>query len=325
MTGVGVVHAKQRALAVVTLALLAVGLVACGSSGPTTTTTAPPTPTTTSTPSTAPAVAGIAAVPVQVIETADGQVGYRQLGTGTPLVLIMGLSGSIDDWAPSFVNALAERYRVVVFDNAGIGRTAPLPAPLTIGAMAEQTSAFISALGLGKVDVLGWSMGGMVAQALAVTHPSQVGRLVLAATQPGTGHALPVPPAGAAAVVSGNAAAVLKVLFPAGQAAAKRQYVAGIVSYPGFYGAPTTIIPAQAAAVVAWLDGTDTSGHLVGSIRVPTLVADGAIDALDPAGNDRQLAADIPGAQLVLYPDASHGFLFQDAAAFVPRIEQFLG
>jgi pimeloyl-ACP methyl ester carboxylesterase len=85
-----------------------------------------------------------------------------------------------------------------MFDNSGVGRTQELPPPLTIDAMADQTSALIDTLGLGRPDVLGWSMGGMIAQALAVLHPAQVGRLVLCATYPGTGAA--VPPSQAARV-----------------------------------------------------------------------------------------------------------------------------
>ena len=324
--GLELERVRRKTLAISVVALLAVGLTACSSTGPgkaNTTSTVPPTssaPPTTS----ASASPGITSVRVQVVETPDGRIAYRQLGNGTPLLLIMGLGGSIDDWEPAFVNALASHYRVIVFNNAGVGRTSPL-SPLTITAMAAQTSAFISALGLGRVDVLGWSMGGMVAQALTVVHPSQVSRLVLAATQPGTGHALPVPSAAAADVLSTNPATVLSVLFPPGQAAAERTYVNGILSYPGYYEAPRDTVLSQNVAVQAWISGAESPGHLVGAIRVPTLVADGTLDALDPVSNDRMLAAAIPGAQLVLYPAAGHAFLFQDAAAFVPRVENFLG
>ena len=125
--------------------------------------------------------------------------------------------------------------------------------------MADQTSAFITTLGLGRVDVLGWSLGGMVAQALAVQHPTQVDRLILAATQPGTGHAVPIPAAAAADAVSSNPATVLSVLFPSDQTVAEQQYVAGILSYPGYYSAPRAVLPSQAAAVESWLAGSDPS------------------------------------------------------------------
>jgi pimeloyl-ACP methyl ester carboxylesterase len=318
MKRAGLARARPRGAPLAIAALLVLGLAACGSSRPTS--AAATTPTTL-----VAARRGIASVRVQVVQTAEGSVAYRQLGKGTPLVLIMGVGGSIDGWEPAFVNALASSYRVIVFNNAGVGRTAALPAPLTITAMAGQTSAFISALGLHRVDVLGWSMGGMVAQALAVLHPTQVRRLVLAATQPGTGHALPIPAAAAADAVSANPADVLSALFPPGQAGAEESYVKGILSYPGFYGAPRTVVASQSAAIQAWIAGTDPAGHRVGAIGSPTLVADGTVDALDPLANDRMLATAMPGAQLALYPGAGHGFMFQDAASFVRRLKTFLG
>jgi pimeloyl-ACP methyl ester carboxylesterase len=134
-----------------------------------------------------------------------------------------------------------------------------------------------------------------------------------------------VPAAAAADAVSANPAAVLSVLVPPGQVAAEQKYVTGILTYPGYYGAPRDLLASQSAAVQAWLNGADASGRRVGGIRVPALVADGTVDALDPAANARLLAAAIPGAQMVLYPGAGHGFLFQDAASFVPRLERFLG
>jgi pimeloyl-ACP methyl ester carboxylesterase len=312
---------RATAMAMGTVALLTLGLVMFGSApaamAHADTSRSPARP--------AAASRGITSVRIRVIRTADGYVAYRQLGRGVPLLLIMGLGGSIDDWEPAFVNALASHYRVIEFDNAGVGRTSPLPAPLTVTSMAKQTSAFISALGLRRVDVLGWSMGGMIAQALTVLHPAQVRRLVLAATQAGTGHALPVPAAAGADAVSANPVAVLSVLFPPGQAVAEQTYVKGIFSYPHYYGAPRDLLPSQSAAVQAWIKGTDSPGHLIGAIRVPALVADGTLDALDPVANDRQLATTISGARLVLYRGAGHGFLFQDAASFVRLLEKFLG
>ncbi|MGH8979739.1 MAG: alpha/beta fold hydrolase, partial [Acidimicrobiales bacterium] len=177
----------------------------------------------------------IASQPVRVAHTADGPVGYRTVGHGQTLLMITGFGAGMDDWAPYFVDALARHYRVVVFDNAGVGKTGPMPSPLSIPEMAAQTSGLIAALHLGPCDVLGWSMGGLIAQSLAVTHPHQVRRLVLAATQAGTGKAVPVPAADQAALDGGNVVAVLGLLFPSDQAAATKRYVAGILSYHGYY------------------------------------------------------------------------------------------
>jgi pimeloyl-ACP methyl ester carboxylesterase len=263
--------------------------------------------------------------PTCVAHTADGDIGYREVGRGSPLVLIMGLGGSMDDWAPAFVDGLAAQHTVIVFDNAGVGRTSMLPSPLTVSAMADQTSALISALRLHRPAVLGWSLGGMVAQALAVRDPGQVARLVLAATQAGTGASLPIPAAAAAALNSPDPAVVLSVLFPADQLAAARAYAVAISQYPDFYQASTAVRAAQNAALQRWMAGEDPSGTHVGRIHAPVLVADGSSDALDPAPNSAILADSLCRARTILYPDAGHAFLFQDASAFVPAVERFAG
>ena len=119
----------------------------------------------------------------------------------------------MEDWDRRFVDALAAHHRVVLLDNAGIGATARLPG-LTVDAMANQTSALIDALGLKRVDVLGWSMGGMIAQALAVLHPSQVRRLVLCAAFPGDGRTVRPAQSAIDALESGNQAKLMSDLFP---------------------------------------------------------------------------------------------------------------
>lgn len=272
----------------------------------------------------APRPGDILTAPTLVAHTRYGDVGYREIGQGSPLLLIMGHGASMDAWAPDFVDALADRHTVVVFDNAGIGRTSELSAPLTVPAMADQTSALIRTLRLHRPAVLGWSLGGMVAQALAVRHPGQVSRLVLAATQAGTGTSLPVPPAAEAALNSPDPAVVLSVLFPADQLTAARGYAQSILRYPGYYGASSAVKSEQTSAAARWMAGEDPAGRLLRRIHVPTLVADGEQDALDPASNDVLLTHGIRRARLVLYPDAGHAFLFQDTASFVPTVQRFL-
>jgi pimeloyl-ACP methyl ester carboxylesterase len=260
----------------------------------------------------------------RVAHTPPGPVGYREVGSGSPLLLIMGFSGSMDYWPPSFIDALAAHHTVVVFDNAGVGRTSALNSPLTITAMANQTSALIAALRLHRPAVLGWSMGGMIAQALAVLHPRQVRRLILAATQAGTGRSLPIPPGPAAIVAGPNPAAALSVIFPRNQTRAAQTYVTSILEYKPFYTVSTATKSRQTAAIARWMAGKDRAGRKLASLRVPTLVADGTLDELDPTFNDRLLAKTIPGARLTLYPDAGHAFLFQDAPGFEAKIERFL-
>jgi pimeloyl-ACP methyl ester carboxylesterase len=278
--------------------LASIALGACGSS-----------------PGMAPGTASVVSAPVRIAHTGLGAVGYRVVGSGPPLVLIMGYSWTMEGWDPRLIHALARHNRVVMFDNAGVGRTQQLPPPFSIEAMAGQTSALIDTLGLGRPDVLGWSMGGMIAQALAVLHPAQVRRLVLCATYPGTG----------AAVVPSASVMRAGSIFPGNQASAFNAFKAAIAEYPGATGPPgSTPNGPQAAAVADWWTGADPAGREADRISVPTLVADGTVDQLAPAANDHALARLIPGARLVLYPDAGHGFLFQDWQPFASAVQSFL-
>jgi pimeloyl-ACP methyl ester carboxylesterase len=266
----------------------------------------------------------IASAPVRTAHTRLGTVGYRAIGTGPPLLLITGYGGTIDSWAPQFVDALAQHHHVITLDNAGIGKSNNLSAPLTIDAMADQTSALIDALGLGRTDVLGWSMGSMIAQALTVLHPNQVRRLVLCAGFPGNGTTVQPARRELNAFESGDQQKVMAALFPADQTAAQNTYLAAISSYPAFPSAPTDVLAAQRHAVDAWWAGTDPAGTRPATITVPTLVADGTLDRLDPVANSQTLAKLIHGAELRLYPDAGHAFLFQNQANVVPTIDSFL-
>jgi pimeloyl-ACP methyl ester carboxylesterase len=292
----------RRITAGLTAATLTAALAACGSS-----------------PQRARTVS-VTSAAVQVAQTALGPVGYREVGSGPPLVLIMGYAGTMETWEPQLLDTLALQFRVVVFDNAGIGSTKALPSPLTVDAMANQTSALISALGLGRPDVLGWSMGGMIAQALAVLHPGQVRRLVLCATFPGVGTVIP-PQAKINDLTNGNG---LSVLFPADQAMAAAAFSAGAQSYADAEAASAGVISAQGEASLSWFHGTDPAGRLTSRITAATLVADGAEDQLDTVSNSRAIARLIPGAKPVIYPDAGHGFLFQEGTPFAVTVESFL-
>jgi pimeloyl-ACP methyl ester carboxylesterase len=268
----------------------------------------------------------IVRAPVEVAHTDDGSVGYRIVGVGPPLVMIMGYSGTMDAWEPRFVDALGRAHRVVIFDNAGIGRTSALPAPLTITAMANQTAALIETLHLGRPDVLGWSMGGMIAQALAVLHPALVRHLILCATLPGNGRAtLPSSAVAKALVDPASVAVALDLLFPSDQHHAMEEFVSQITQFPHFYVAPAGVDRAQLGSLASWLAGKEAAGRHIEEISAPTLVADGRDDVLVPTANDRQLTSVIKGAKLVLYPDSGHAFFFQYERQFLRTLQAFLG
>ena len=266
----------------------------------------------------------IASAPVRTAHTRLGTVAYRAIGTGTPLLLITGYSGTMEAWDPRFVNALAQHHHVITLDNAGVGKTDALPTPLTIDAMADQTSALIDTLRLARADVLGWSMGSMIAQALAVRYPNQVRRLVLCASFPGNETAVRPSRQELDAFESGEPQKVMAAIFPADQTAAQNTYLAAISSYPPGPSVPADVLAAQRRAVDAWWNGTDPAGAQSAMIDVPTLIADGTIDRLDPVTNSHTLATLIHGARLHLYPDAGHAFLFQNQSSLVSLAESFL-
>jgi pimeloyl-ACP methyl ester carboxylesterase len=288
----------RRGFAVgVAAVVLSLALSACGSS-----------------PGKAPGTASVVSAPVRVAHTRLGSVGYRVVGSGPPLVLIMGYGWTMEGWDPRLVHALARHNRVVMFDNAGVGRTQQLPEPVTIEEMANQASALIDTLRLGKPAVLGWSMGGMIAQALAVLHPAQVRRLVLAATYPGNGQA--VAPSAAAKLAGSD--------FPANQGNAFAAFKAAIAEYPPAPAVSSGTKGDQGLAVSDWWVGHDPAGREVAKISAPTLIADGTDDQIAPPANAHILAHLIPRSKLVLYPDAGHGFLFQDWTRFASLLESFL-
>jgi pimeloyl-ACP methyl ester carboxylesterase len=134
---------------------------------------------------------------------------------------------------------------------------------------------------------------------------------------------VPLPPY---STVSGLSPAKLEAqLFPKNQAAAARAYINDIEQYPGYYGVSAATLHSQYLAAERWIAGRDPAGRLVGEIRVPTLVAGGTRDQFVVPANERLLARTVPGARLILFDDAGHGFWFQDAARFIRAVEAFIG
>ena len=276
-------------------------------------------------PARAAAPESIAEVRVRTVDTARGEVGYRSFGKGPPLVMIMGLSGTIDGWPPSFADALARERRVITFDNAGIGRSSLGTAPLTVAGMADNTAALVRALRLKRADVLGWSLGGMIAQSLVSRHPRLVRRLVLCATAPGDGGAtLPdLTALGQLGDTTGTGG--LGLLFPPGRDSLAAAYARDISKYPQLNPiAPAEVTGQQLRAAGVWLTGGDPSGREPGRLGLPVLIGAGALDRALPVANQRHLARVLPNARLKVYADAAHGFFIQRRRDFVRRVERFL-
>ena len=267
-----------------------------------------------------------ATAPTQTVRIGKQRIGYRSFGSGRPVVFIQGLAGTIDGWPPSFLDSVAAaHHRVVIFDNEGVGRSTLRKGTLSIRRMAQDTARLIGALRLKRPDVVGWSMGGMTAQSFAVNYPRRLRRLVLMATAPGDGKATLPDAAALQELASGDAAKLLAHLFPPDQTAARDRYVSDILRRLDFNGiAPPAVVTAQLGASAKWITGGDPDGARVAHVKARTLVGGGELDELLPVANQRHLAALIPHAKLITYPDAAHGFFFQHDADFVPRLVGFL-
>ena len=265
--------------------------------------------------------------PTRTVDAQGVRIAYRSIGSGRPLVLVMGLGGTMDAWDPAFVDGLAAAgHRVILFDNEGAGRSERRPGKITIRRMGQNLDRLVRALRLERPDVAGWSMGGMIAQSYAVNHPRGLRRLVLLASAPGDGRATP-PTSEALAIVgaTSEAATALDLLFPASARAARDAYVTRIARRRGAVPLPpVTVRQAQVAAAADWLSGADADGRQVRRLRVPVLVAGGELDQLLPVANQRRLAQIIPGAQRALYAGASHGFFIQRRRDVLPRLRRFL-
>ena len=265
--------------------------------------------------------------------TVDGvRTAYAVLGpdSPTPLLMLNGTGSPMSQWDPALLAALSRERQVVVYDYPGLGDSAPLPGRLSFDALATHAQGLITALGLPQADVLGWSMGGFVAQRLAVRSPGRVRALVLAGTNPG-GPRTVLGPAWVQAQDSdadGTARGYVRANYPVGARhrgwAFVRRVNAAIDSgrYP-IDRVPAATYDAMVAAEDPWLASGSNLRQLRG-LTMPVLVITGAEDVVTPPANSRILARAIPGATLALVPGAGHSFLFQRPRATGDRLTSFL-
>lgn len=255
-------------------------------------------------------------------------VAYRAFGatTGLPVLFCQRFRGTMDHWDPAFIDFIAAERPVILFDSQGVGRTSGL-APDTIRGMAEFAASFVECLGLPLVDVLGWSMGGNVAQMLTLGYPHLVRRLVLAGSSPGNVPEWPVAPPKVWEIALkpvNDEADFLYMFFtdtPTGVAAGKA-HLARLGRRREPFGPqvkPESVVT-QMRALHAWYEGIDAAYNRLAAIQQPTVVANGHHDVMVHAYNSYAMGQRIPNATLVLYPDAGHAFLFQVAQPFGKKV-----
>lgn len=270
-------------------------------------------------------------VPTQTISAGGVTFAYRELGQhhgGTPVVLLTHLAAVLDNWDPRIIDGLAAKHHVIAFDNRGIGASSGSPSS-SMEAMADDAITFIQAKGLQKVDLLGFSLGGMVAQEVVLKQPQLVRKMVLAGTGPAGGEGI--------STVAGVTFYDMARGFFTGQDAKQFLFFtrtpAGIEAGKAFLARlkertedrdteiSVSAFLAQLEALRVW--GKKAPADL-SVVKQPVLVVNGDDDRMVPTVNTHDLARRLPNSQLVIYPDAGHGGAFQFHADFVRSTLEFL-
>jgi len=270
-------------------------------------------------------------VPTQTITAGGVDYTYREMGQqhgGTPVVFLVHLAAVLDNWDPRVMDGIAAKHHVIAFNNRGVGSSSGSPAD-SIEQMADDAITFIKAKGFQQVDLLGFSMGGMVAQEIVLKEPQLVRKMVLAGTGPAGGE-------GISSVAGVTFYDMLRGFF-SGQDA--KQFLFFTRTPNGIEAGKTFLARlqerienrdkeisnsaffAQLEALRAWgkKDPADLS-----VVKQPVLVVNGDNDRMVPTVNTYDLARRLPNSQLIIYPDAGHGGAFQFHADFVRSTLAFL-
>jgi pimeloyl-ACP methyl ester carboxylesterase len=268
-------------------------------------------------------------VPTRFVEANGIRFAYRRFGRegGAPIVMNIHFRGTMDHWDPAVTDGLAQRREVILFDNAGIGASSGV-TPASIPDMATDALAFIKALGISKADILGYSIGGKVAQEIVVQAPDLVRKLILV----GTG------PRGADTAASKSEEIFSAAYDPpehlwiaahflpnaAGHAAGLKYLERKLRRRDRSPEVSAASVAAQYAAIVKSNEKTDGVWDYLSTIHHPVLVVDGSNDLIIPTVNGFTLQQHLPNAQLIVYPDSSHGPQNQYPALFLAHATLFL-
>jgi pimeloyl-ACP methyl ester carboxylesterase len=268
--------------------------------------------------------------PTQFVEAAGARFGYRHLGAegSVPLVLLQHFRGSMDNWDPAVVDGLAAERPVILFDNRGLGRSSG-PTPDTVADMAGDAMAFVDALGLHRVDLMGFSLGGMIVQQILFDRPALIRRAILVGTGgPGADGMFNPEVTMAATKIPSDADSLLFLFFQptrASQGAGRRYLQRMLMRTDREPETTRQTIGAHLAAIRAWGEQNGEAFARLKRVEQPVLVVNGTHDYMIPSFNSFALSQQLRGAQLILYPDAGHGSLFQYPNWFVNDVSRFLG
>jgi pimeloyl-ACP methyl ester carboxylesterase len=258
----------------------------------------------------------------------DGaQIAYRRVGNGPPLLVLNGFAATIADWDPSFIDCLASSNELILLDHRGMGGSTDNGKPFDIAQLAEDAAHVIDALGFERASVLGWSMGGFVAQTLALQRPDRVNKLVLLSTDPGGADADIASAAVWSQVIDSSgtpheqARRLLSLLFPSDVADSLYRQFGDFVAAARARLSPD-LVNRQAAAMDAW--HRNGVGKQLREIRAPALIATGTEDIVIPPSNALKLVNAIPSAWLAQFPRGGHAFMAQYPRPLADLINGFL-
>lgn len=257
------------------------------------------------------------------------RIAWYERGQGPPLVMLTGTGSTMSEWDPALLRLLGRRHRLILFDYPGVGMSGPWRGR-SFDSLADSTGQMMRVLHLSRADVLGWSMGGFVAQRLAILHPDRVSRLILAATNPGGSHTVLGTPRARAIDSEPDPplADILRELYPPHRQREGHRFLDRLVSasrsgeIPDDFDVPAATTRAQVAAEGPWLRSNRNYRQLM-EVEAPTLVAAGAEDPVTPALNLRRIASRIPQSRLRVFAGA-HAFLFQQRSSFARVVGGFL-
>ncbi len=277
-----------------------------------------------------PVITSYAEAPARTVTAGGVTYAYRELGPkgGIPVVFFVHLAGTLDNWDPRIIDPIAKGRHVIAFDNRGVGASTG-QVPDSVEAMADDAYTFITALGLDKIDVFSFSLGGFIAQDLVVKHPELVRKLVLTGTGPRGGKDIDKV-AGTTYVDTLRAALTRsdpkEFLFFNRNAAGKpaaRAFVNRLNERTADRDAPIKIKAFQTQLKAIKKFGRSTPADL-SKITQPTLIANGDNDRMVPSVLSEDLHRRIKGSELVVYPDSGHGGIFQYHEKFAPVAVEFL-
>jgi pimeloyl-ACP methyl ester carboxylesterase len=269
--------------------------------------------------------------PTRSVDVAGTKFVYRRLGpaTGVPVIMLNHWGAVLDNFDPRIVDGLAATRPVIAFDYRGVGASGG-KAPLAVAEMAEDTIAFIRALGFAEVDLLGFSLGGFVAQDIVLKEPDLIRKVILTGTGPAGGEGIEkVGRVSWPLIIKGlltfrDPKYYLFFTSTANGRRAANDFLERLKERKVDRDKPIAmaVFLRQLKAIKAW--GMQAQQDL-GAIRKPVLVANGDQDVMVPSSNSVALARRLPNAELVFYEDAGHGGIFQYHEAFVKKALEFLG